>query len=72
MATGVVDRCPVCEKGSLHPRSYGKEQENPSPECGFQPESDLSEYECDTCHHMVRVGGVQDYGKGVDSTSTAS
>jgi uncharacterized protein (DUF983 family) len=72
MATGVIDRCPVCGKGSLHPRGYRKRQENPSPEGGFRPESDLSEYECDTCHQVVRVGGVHDYGKGVDSASTAS
>lgn len=72
MSSNIVDKCPVCGKGGLHPRSYRKKQENLIPEGGFRPESDSSEFECDNCRHVVRMVGIHDYGKTVDSASTVS
>ena len=69
MATGAVDRCPVCGEGSLRPRGNRIRKENLSLEGGPRPESDSREFECDICHSVVRGVGIHDYGKGVDSAS---
>lgn len=72
MPSNIIDKCPVCGKGNLRPRGYRKKQEMPIPKGDFRPENESTEFECDNCHHMVRVGGVHDYGKGVDSVKTQS
>jgi hypothetical protein len=58
MPPNLVDKCPLCGKGSLHPKGYRKKPENPIPEGGFRLEYDSTEFECDNCHHVVRGVGV--------------